>query len=34
VDDDIIETAKQKEINILSSALPSYETAVKISQMI
>ena len=34
VDDDIIETAKQKEVNILSSALPSYETAVKISQMI
>ena len=34
VDDDIITTARQKEVNILSSALPSYETAVKISQMI
>ena len=34
VEDDIIETARQKEINILSSALPSYETAVKISQII
>ena len=34
VDSDIIETAKQKEINILSSALPSYETAVKVSEQI
>ena len=34
VDDEIIATAEQKEINILSSALPSYETAVKISEMI
>ena len=34
VDDDIIATARQKDVNILSSALPSYETAVKISQMI
>ena len=34
VDDEIIATAKQKEINILSSQLPSYETAVKLSEMI
>ena len=34
VDDDIIETAKQKEVNILSSVLPSYETAVKVSEQI
>ncbi len=34
VDDDIITTAEQKEINILSSALPSYETAVKVSDQI
>ena len=34
LDDDVIATAQQKEINILSSALPSYETAVKISEMI
>lgn len=34
VDDDIIATAQQKEINILSSALPSYETAVKVSEQI
>ncbi len=34
VDDDIISTAQQKEINILSSALPSYETAVKVSEQI
>lgn len=34
VDDDIISTAEQKEINILSSALPSYETAVKVSEQI
>ena len=34
IEKDIIETAKQKEINILSSALPSYETAVKVSEQI
>ena len=34
VDDQIIETAKQKEINIISSQLPSYETSVKVSEMI
>ena len=34
VDGDIIETAKQKEVNILSSVLPSYETAVKVSEHI
>ncbi len=34
VDGDIIETAKQKEVNILSSVLPSYETAVKVSEQI
>ena len=34
LENDIIETAKQKEINILSSALPSYETAVKVSEQI
>ncbi len=34
IDNDIIETAKQKEINILSSTLPSYETAVKVSEQI
>ena len=34
VDDDIIATAEQKEINVLSSALPSYETAVKVSEQI
>lgn len=34
VDSDIIETAKQKEVNILSSVLPSYETAVKVSEQI
>ena len=34
VDEEIIATAKQKEINILSSQLPSYETAVKLSEMI
>jgi serine kinase of HPr protein (carbohydrate metabolism regulator) len=34
VGDDIIATAEQKEINILSSALPSYETAVKVSEQI
>lgn len=34
VENDIIETAKQKEINILSSALPSYETAVAVSEQI
>ncbi len=34
VDDEIIATAKEKEINIISSALPSYETAVKVSGMI
>ena len=32
--EDIIETAEEKGINILSSPLPSYETAVKISGMI
>ena len=30
-EDEIIKTAEQKEINILSSSLPIYETAVKIS---
>ena len=34
IENDIIETAKQKEINILSSVLPSYETAVKVSEQI
>lgn len=34
VDADIIETAKQKEVNILSSCLPSYETALKVSEQI
>lgn len=34
VDEQIIETAKQKEINIISSQLPSYETSVKVSEMI
>ncbi|MBO5935478.1 MAG: hypothetical protein J6Q94_08320 [Clostridia bacterium] len=34
VDSDIIETAKQKEVNILSSSLPSYETAVRVSEQI
>ena len=34
LDSDIIETAKQKEINILYSAKPSYETAVIVSQLI
>jgi predicted transcriptional regulator len=32
--EDIIKTAEEKGINILSSPLPSYETAVKISGMI
>lgn len=32
--DEIIKTAEEKGINILSSPLPSYETAVKISGMI
>ena len=34
LDSDIIETAKQKEINILYSAKPSYETAVIVSELI
>lgn len=34
VDDDLIETAKQKEINIISSPLPSYETATRIFGLI
>ena len=34
LDSDIIETAKQKEINILYSAKPSYETAVVVSELI
>ena len=34
LDADIIETAKQKEINILYSAKPSYETAVVVSELI
>lgn len=34
VDGDIVETAKQKEVNILSSSLPSYETAVRVSEQI
>ena len=34
LENDIIETAKQKEINILSSVFPSYETAVKVSEQI
>ena len=34
VDSDIIGTAKQKEVNILSSSLPSYETAVRVSEQI
>lgn len=34
VDDEVITVAQQKEINILSSALPSYETAVKVSEQI
>ena len=34
LDVDIIETAKQKEINILYSAKPSYETAVVVSELI
>lgn len=32
--DEIVKTAEEKGINILSSPLPSYETAVKISGMI
>ena len=34
LDADVIETAKQKEINILYSAKPSYETAVVVSELI
>ena len=34
LDADIIETAKQKEINILYSSKPSYETAVVVSELI
>ena len=34
LDPDVIETAKQKEINILYSAKPSYETAVVVSELI
>ena len=31
IDEQITETAKQKEINILSSKLPAYETALLLS---
>ena len=34
LEDEVIETAKQKDINILYSAKPSYETAVVVSELI
>ena len=33
-DDDIVSVAKEKGINLLSSDLPTYETAVKISELL
>ena len=33
-DDDIVSVAKEKGINLLSSHLPTYETAVKISKFL
>ncbi len=32
--DEIIETAREKEVNVLSSDLPIYETALKLSELI
>jgi hypothetical protein len=32
--DDLIETAKEKEINILSSSQPIYETAIKLAEVV
>lgn len=34
LEDSVIETAAQKQINILSSAMPIYETAVAVSKLI
>ena len=34
LEDDIIETAKEKEINIISSNLTTYETAVKLGSVL
>ena len=31
---DLVETAKQKEINVLSSSLPIYETAIKLAGLL
>ena len=31
---DLVETAKQKEINVLSSSLPIYETALRLAELV
>jgi serine kinase of HPr protein (carbohydrate metabolism regulator) len=34
MESDLVETARQKEVNILRSSKPIYETAVQLSQLL